>query len=336
MSVAGIENEYGVAVDGVHGDRVDPVTLSAAVVTAGTSLASRWDYATESPLRDARGYHLPRDQADPDLLTDETRYANRLLGNGARFYVDHAHPEYAGPEVTSARDAVAWDQAGDRIVQAAAEQASTVLGARVRVYKNTTDGKGQSYGCHENHLVPRGVPFDAIIAGFTTHLVSRVPFTGAGRVGLGQRGQTEGFQITQRADFFEARVGLETTVRRPLINTRDEPHADVRRWRRLHVITGDALVGQWGTWVKVGAASLVLQAIASGITWPEILNPVAAFRAFSHDPSLQQRWPCSDGVERTALEVQALLWQRCAPADEPWLDDAAAVHAAWGLSLIHI
>ncbi|MGJ6979264.1 depupylase/deamidase Dop [Aestuariimicrobium soli] len=330
MSVAGIENEYGVSLDGVHGDRVDPITLSAAVVTAGTSLASRWDYATESPLRDARGYHLPRDEAVPDLLTDETRYANRLLGNGARFYVDHAHPEYSGPEVTSARDAVAWDRAGDQIVQAAAGSASETLGARVRVWKNTTDGKGQSYGCHENHLVPRSVPFDAIVDGFTTHLVSRVPFTGAGRVGLGQRGDTAGFQISQRADFFEARVGLETTVNRPLVNTRDEPHADVRRWRRLHVITGDALVGQWGTWLKVGAVSLVLQAIAAGVRWPKVLNPVAAFRAFSHDPTLQQRWPCSDGVERTALDLQDLLWRACSPGTETWLDDDHDVHRAWG------
>jgi Pup amidohydrolase len=338
VSVVGIENEYGVAVEGVHGDRVDPITLSAAVVTAGTSLASRWDYATESPLRDARGYHLPRHEALPDQLTDETRYANRLLGNGARFYVDHAHPEYSGPEVTSARDAVAWDRAGDLIVQAAAEQASATLGERVRVFKNTTDGKGSSYGCHENHLVPRGVPFDAIVEGFTTHLVSRVPLTGAGRVGIGQHGEVTGFQIAQRPDFFEARVGLETTVRRPLINTRDEPHADVLRWRRLHVITGDALVGQWGTWLKVGAASLVLQAIAAGLTWPSVLNPVAAFRAYSHDPSLQQRWTCSDGVDRTAVEVQRMLWERVSPVvagavGEWWLDDAGSVHAAWGEAL---
>ncbi|WP_203566451.1 depupylase/deamidase Dop [Aestuariimicrobium ganziense] len=337
MTVIGIENEYGISVAGVPGDAVDPVALSAAVVTAGTPLAARWDFSHESPLRDQRGGHLPRHEALPEMLTneliaDETRHANRLLPNGARFYVDHAHPEYSGPEVRSAGEAVLWDAAGDRIVLDAAAKASERLGLPVRIHKNNTDGKGASYGCHENYLVPRSVPFERIVSQFSAHLVTRSVLCGAGRVGLGQRSQQAGFQLTQRADFFEARAGLETTIRRPVINTRDEPHADPRRWRRLHVITGDALIGQVATSVKVGSAALVLQVIADGQRLlPVLTDPVRAFHQVSHDTTLSVELDCLDGIRRTALQLQREWWQACVDTclDDPWITDAETVLSAW-------
>ena len=334
-AVFGIETEYGVSVAGLAPDQVpDPISLSEAVVRAVDVRAggwrADWNYADESPLVDARGTVLDRRTANPDLLTDVVEYDNVLLGNGARIYVDHAHPEHSGPEVTSAHQAVVYDRAGDTVMRRAAARAGEQSGVTVRLHKNNTDGKGHSYGCHENYLVPRAVPFDDIVRGFTGHLVSRLVVAGAGRVGLGPRSTRAGFQLGQRPDFFEARVGLETTVHRPLVNTRDEPHADPRRFRRLHVITGDATLSETATYVKVGAAALVLAAIDDGVRPPELADPVAAFRDFSHDPSLTASAATTTGERLTALELQRRYF--LAASDVAWevFDDQDAVLRAWG------
>ncbi|MEL4356831.1 MULTISPECIES: depupylase/deamidase Dop [unclassified Luteococcus] len=313
MSILGLETEYGVFVTGLGPEQrqPDPISLSEAVIGAVDAPGTRWDYADEQPLTDARGTVLPRRIAHPDLLTDEVRQANRLLGNGGRSYVDHAHPEWSGPEVTSATDAVIWDRAGDRLHAAAARRASQLTGLEIHLVKNTTDNKGRSYGCHENYLLPRELPFERIVQQFTGFLVSRVVVTGAGRVGLGQAGEQPGFQLSQRADFFERLVGLETTVKRPIINTRDEPHADQRAHRRLHVITGDANLCQVATLVKVGSAQLALRAIVAGAELPQLADPLTALRAFSRDPSCTVTQPCIDGVARTAVELQR-LWLEAA------------------------
>ena len=186
--------------------------LSNHVVKAyGTSVAGQpagWDYETETPLRDIRGYEISRAAAHPDQLTDsDLGMANVILTNGARLYVDHAHPEYSGPEVTSALDAVRYDKAGDAVMAIAGQRATQSLGRSVRLYKNNTDGKGASYGTHENYLLQRSTPFDRVVTQFTAYLVTRQVITGAGRVGIGQASQQPGFQISQRADFFEAEVG---------------------------------------------------------------------------------------------------------------------------------
>ena len=220
--------------------------------------------------------------------------ANVILTNGARLYVDHAHPEYSSPEVTCALDAVRYDKAGEAVMAIAAQRATQSLGRSVRLYKNNTDGKGASYGTHENYLLQRSTPFDRIVTQFTAFLVSRQVITGAGRVGVGQSSQTPGFQISQRADFFEAEVGLETTLNRPIINTRDEPHADASRHRRLHVITGDANLSEISTYLKLGTASWVLRVIEAGELGADVRldGPVAAMRTVSHD----LRWfgnPCT-------------------------------------------
>lgn len=317
MSILGLETEYGVFVTGLGPDQrqPDPISLSEAVIGAVEAPGTRWDYADEQPLVDARGTVLPRRIAHPDLLTDEVRQANRLLGNGGRSYVDHAHPEWSGPEVASATNAVIWDRAGDRLHSAAARRASERTGLSIHLVKNTTDNKGRSYGCHENYLLPRDLPFDRVVEQFTSFLVSRVAVTGAGRVGLGATGERPGFQLSQRADFFERLVGLETTVQRPIINTRDEPHADQGIHRRLHVITGDANLSQVATLVKVGSAQLALRAIIAGTRLPRLVDPLAALRAFSRDPSCTVTQPCDDGIARTAVELQQ-VWA-----------EAAATHA---------
>ncbi len=196
---------------------------------------------------------------------DDLGLANVILTNGARLYVDHAHPEYSAPEVTGPRDAVLWDKAGERVMATAAQRALAVPGTPpIKLYKNNTDGKGASYGTHENYLMARRTPFAEIVRHLTPFFVSRQVVTGAGRVGIGQDGRDDGFQLSQRADFFEVEVGLETTLKRPIINTRDEPHADPEKYRRLHVIIGDANLSEISTYLKVGTTALVLSMIEDG------------------------------------------------------------------------
>jgi Pup amidohydrolase len=244
--VMGTETEYGISVPGQPG--ANAMVTSSQVVNAYQAATSararraRWDFEEENPLRDARGFDLTRDSADATQLTDEDLgLANVILTNGARLYVDHAHPEYSAPECTNPLSGVTWDKAGERVMAEAAARAATVPGAPgIQLYKNNTDNKGASYGCHENYLMRRATPFADIVRHLTPFFVSRQVICGAGRVGLGADGRDEGFQISQRADFFEVEVGLETTLKRPIINTRDEPHADPEKYRRLHVIIGDA------------------------------------------------------------------------------------------------
>ena len=308
----GIETEYGVSVPGQP--HVNAMMMSTAVVTAhaGRSVGDRgasprWDFEQEAPLRDARGYDMSRAEADPSQLTDEDfGLANLVLTNGARLYVDHAHPEYSSPEVTIPLDAVLWDRAGQEIMCAAAEAATSAGPFPIRLYKNNTDNKGASYGCHENYLMRRATPFADIVKHLTAFFVTRQVFTGTGRVGIGQDGRTNGFQLSQRADFFEVEVGLETTLKRPIINTRDEPHADPERYRRLHVIVGDANLSETATYLKMGTTALVLSLIENSAIGDDLslADPVAAMHAVSHDHSLTQVLQLADGREMTAIEMQ--------------------------------
>lgn len=314
---------------------------------------ARWDYDDEDPLQDARGFHLPRASAHPSLLTDDPSRpapsgpagpgapgtagrpalqeverpsveeyddpsaANVILTNGARLYVDHAHPEYSSPEVTTPLDGVRWDVAGERVMLAASRELASFPGSEVVLYKNNVDGKGASYGTHENYLVDRAVPFGVLVELLTPFLVTRQVVVGSGRVGLGPTGAEPGFQLSQRADYVEAEVGLETTLRRPIVNTRDEPHADRRRWRRLHLIIGDANLLEVATYVKLGTTSLVLwvaehlEALADAgvdarteLAALRLADPVSDVQRVSRDLSLRARLRLADGRELTALEIQ--------------------------------
>lgn len=344
----GIETEYGVLQEGRP--LANPMLMSSQIVTtyralaqspAGQRARARWDYDDEDPLADARGFRLDRASAHPSLLTDDPTApapsgdgefqqidrprveeyddpsaANAILTNGARLYVDHAHPEYSSPEVLTPLDAVRWDVAGERVVLASSRSLAEV-GIDVVPYKNNVDGKGASYGTHENFLVDRALPFADLVDGVTPFLVTRQVFAGAGRVGIGPSGQQPGFQMSQRADYMEAEVGLETTLRRPIVNTRDEPHADRERWRRLHLIIGDANLLETATYLKMGTTSLVLWVLENlaaladaGIAVHERLaslrlaDPVGDTQRVSRDLDLGCRLALAGGGTATALEVQ--------------------------------
>ncbi len=326
----GLETEYGIALPG--DPTANPMLLSGRVVQGyGEAHGYRpkrayWDYTSESPLTDARGFQVTRAFAPPSMLTDEwaddPTMANLVLRNGARLYVDHAHPEYSAPEVLTPRDVVIWDRAGEAIMIAAAHL------AEVRLYKNNTDGKGSSYGTHENYLLSRATPFDRIVACLTPFFVARQVICGAGRVGLGQHSEIDGYQLSSRADFFEAEVGLETTFRRPIINTRDEPHATPERYRRLHVIVGDANLAEVATYLKLGMTSLVLTVIEDeagtglfrDLAGLALARPLSALQAISHDPALQVVVDLADGRSMTGLD---LLWA-CYETVRRHLDHAGA------------
>jgi Pup amidohydrolase len=318
--VMGIETEYGVSAPG--DPSANAMLLSSQVVNAyAAPLGSRagrarWDYEDEAPLRDARGWELHRDLADSSQLTDvpdDPGLANVILTNGARLYVDHAHPEYSSPEVSTPRDGVLWDKAGERVMLEAARRIARTPGlAPVNLYKNNTDNKGASYGTHENYLMRRETPFTDIVRYLTPFFVTRQVICGAGRVGLGQDGTGVGFQLSQRADFFEVEVGLETTLKRPIINTRDEPHASADRFRRLHVIIGDATQCEVASLLKLGTTALVLHLIEErGFTRDlSVERPVTALHLVSHDPSLTRLVTMRDGTKVTAIQLQWLFYEQ--------------------------
>lgn len=304
--VLGTETEYGITVR--NQPDFNPVLSSSTVINsyAGERARIQWSFDEESPGRDARGFGF----ADSLPGEVESGLVNVVLTNGARLYVDHAHPEYSTPECTDALEAAKYNKAGEVIMAraVAAVQDRLEPGERMLIHKNNSDGKGNSYGAHENYLVARDVPFGDIVRHFSTFLVTRQVFTGSGKVGAENGRPDVGFQISQRADFFEEEVGLETTLKRPIINTRDEPHADSAQYRRLHVIIGDATRSELQTFLKLGSAALILDALEDGALPEPLLlaDPVSSVWQVSHDPTLRQTLDLIDGRVLTALEAQ---WQ---------------------------
>jgi Pup amidohydrolase len=330
--ICGIETEYGILVRGSADS--NPVSASSMLINAYLSTLEEdrgrrngrrvgWDFEDESPGNDARGDALAA--LAPEI---ETHLVNAVLTNGARYYVDHAHPEFSAPECIHALEALRYDRAGEEILRRSMAAASAALpdGQELVVYKNNSDGKGNSYGCHENYLLDRSTPFQRIITHATTHLVTRQIFTGSGKIGSEAQGTARdevGFQLTQRADFFEEEVGLETTLKRPIINTRDEPHADAQKYRRLHVIAGDANVAEVATFLKLGTTAIVLAMIDDDAAGPPLalLQPVPAMHKVSRDVSLSEPLELADGRRMTALDIQwELLGRARSYADSHGLD----------------
>jgi Pup amidohydrolase len=332
----GTEVEYGVSLPGQPA--ANAMLLSAQVVNAyastlpaGRARRASWDFEEESPLRDARGFDLggTGSAVAQEFIEaeEDAGMANVILPNGARLYVDHAHPEYSSPEVTNPLDVVRWDKAGELVMLAAARRVAAMPGvnAPINLYKNNTDNKGASYGAHENYLCSRDTPFASLVRHLVPFFVTRQVICGAGRVGRGQDGKTAGFQISQRADFFEVEVGLETTLKRPIVNTRDEPHADADRYRRLHVIIGDANLAEISTYLKVGTASLVLAMIEENFLADDlaIAQPVRELHDISHDPALGHLIHLADGRTMTALQLQGEYLDRARKfVDDRYGDDA--------------
>ena len=323
--VIGTETEFGISCPG--NPAVSPIlTSTAAVMSYADALGlgarrTRWDYEPESPLRDARGFDLRRYAMNhaPVLEPNTMGAANLILRNGARFYVDHAHPEYSSPEVTDALSAVIWDKAGEIIMHRAA-RAATQAGIgqdqehwALKTYKNNVDGKGASYGTHENYLYRRDTDMVTIEQGLIPFFVTRQIMTGSGRVGIGQQGDTAGFQISQRADYIETKVSLETTLNRGIINTRDEPHSNADEWKRLHVIIGDANLSECSQFLKVGTTSLVLDAIEAGVDFSDLAleSPVDDVYRVSRDLTCTATLRGEDRkTQRTAIDIQRIYRDR--------------------------
>ncbi|MCD9623068.1 depupylase/deamidase Dop [Rhabdothermincola salaria] len=335
--ICGIETEYGIVMRGT--DDPNPIAASSILITSylndiaeapgtpGPAPKVDWDFEDEQPGTDARGWS-PLEAMAPEV---ETNLVNAVLTNGARYYVDHAHPECSTPECADARSVVVFDRAAERILQRSMAAANRSLppGQEIVIYKNNSDGKGNSYGCHENYLMDREVPFGRIVSQVTPHFVTRQIFCGAGKVGCeaGLGPDEVPFQISQRADFFEEEVGLETTLKRPIVNTRDEPHADASKYRRLHVIIGDANLSEVATFLKVGTTALVLAMIEDDVLPRQFVfaTPVPSLRAVSYDLGLSTPLALADGTTVTALEVQWELYARARKyADDGGLEAVGA------------
>ncbi len=326
--VCGIETEYGVTLRGAADP--NPVLASSMLINGYVEHHKvGWDFEDESPGRDARGF--AREGAMPPEI--ETHLVNTVLTNGARYYVDHAHPEYSTPECSDALELVCADKAGERILARSmlAARRLTEPGQEIVVYKNNSDGKGNSYGTHENYLVDRAVPFAALVRNLLPWFVSRQVFTGAGKVGSENGAAAVDYQISQRADFFEEEVGLETTLKRPIVNTRDEPHADPQQYRRLHVIAGDANLCEVATFLKVGTTAIVLAMIEDGFIAKDlsIIGPVTAMRTVSHDPTCRATVELLDGgaSPRSSCSGSSCAWRRSTPT-RPGSTPAAATTSA--------
>jgi proteasome accessory factor A len=317
----GLESEIGIT-RAQHVEDLDVVAESIALVRAArhSGVRMRWDYSLEDPHVDARGFRVRELRQD----TDEANYFARdsarelsfseiksdlALKNGARYYNDHAHPEYCTPECSTLLELLRQDHAGDQLLMACRQARNEELDNPVVLYKNNTDFQGHSYGCHENYLIPRALPWENLAQAMTAFLVTRQIFTGAGKFGweAEDRFLQPGFQISQRADFFTVLQSVDTMQRRPIVNTRDEPHANEKLYRRFHVIIGDANLSPYANWLKVGTTALVLEAIAQAggrCSGPTLKDPIEALKSISRDPSWS--WECQlvNGEASKAVDVQ--------------------------------
>jgi len=330
--ILGTETEYGII--GRHDPDFDPISRTLLLINSyqrETPLPSLWDYTQESARYDPQAmafddlYDFPELPDQPDALS-----INKVLTNGARYYLDHAHPEYSTPECATLRDLIRYEKAGDRILDQSRELAEQVLadGRHILIYKNNSDHKGNSYGYHENYLLDRNTPFRLIVEQLTPFIVTRQIFCGAGKVGAENSTDPAAYQISQRADFFETEVGLDTMVKRPLINTRDEPHASRDKYRRLHLIIGDANMSEYALYLKVGTTAIVLgmiedQYLPRAFT---LRDPVTALKAISRDLTCRKPVVLDDGSSITPVELQweylRLAQRYCARvADELWAFD---------------
>lgn len=311
LFLAGIETEYGFTVEGHSADEQIEDAIAFVRGYPGPCFAG-WDYRYESPRADLRGFRLEHLAVDPeDAKRDagktygaahEVR-SDRILPNGARFYNDHGHPEYATPECWSLDELVLHDTAGQFVLSRAARELSEKTGLAVSVYKNNTDFHGSSYGTHESYLVPRVLGFERLYNAVTPMLIARQILTGAGKVGS-ESGARADYQVSTRADFFSEPANAETLYRRPVFNTRDEPHAAASDWIRVHVISGDANMIPGCTRRKVGLVklALMLETAQQAPTW-KIHNPVRAFQTVSRDMGREYKIELERRSWTTAYEV---------------------------------
>ncbi len=238
------------------------------------------------------------------------RSSNVFLENGARLYLDvGSHPEYATPECDSILDVVAHDRAGERILEGLVESAEQRLAeegirGQIYLYRNNTDSAGNSYGCHENYLIQRSTDFHRMIDTLIPFLVTRQIWAGAGKLLQTSRGTV--YSLAQRAEHIWEGSSSATTRSRPIINTRDEPHADAERYRRLHVIAGDSNMSEYTTYVKIGSMVALLQMLEDEVVFRDLTleNPIRAIREISHDMTCRRKIRLANGRELSALDIQ--------------------------------
>lgn len=351
----GIETEYGITLE--NETHLDAVKQSIALIKSYRQEDFRpvWDYRGEDPFRDERGFRADHLSNHPDEKEEEARDRERnvkerlsfaeiksdhILVNGARLYNDHAHPEYSTPECSSLFDLVAHDKAGERILQRCAETRSEELGRRVLLYKNNTDFHGHSYGCHDNYLMARAIPFETLKQGILSFFITRQIFAGAGKLGIETEAglATPGhYQLSQRSDFFHVEASVDTMHNRPIVNTRDEPHADPTKYRRLHGIAGDANMSEYATALKVGTTALVI-ALIEQHRIPEnlvILNPIDAIKTVSHDQTYRWMVTTADGRTLSAVDHQReyLALAQKHLSDTPGLPETDWVLTEWEATL---
>jgi len=262
----------------------------------------RWDYDRESlyinTVWDPNGnLQLPREFT-----------LNAVPENGCRFYIDHTHPEISTPCTADFKNVVLWDRAGQEMLGMASRWTRQLRGVRTDLYKNNTDAFGNSYGTHENYLIDRHIDFQRLAYEFIPFAVSRQLYAGAGAVGIGD---DFSFHISQRSRFFSRIQHLQTTARRPIINTRDEPHADPERFRRFHFILGDANLSEWSNYMKVGTTALVLSCLEDDLIECDIglRDPLGALHGISTDFSFKKTYEFFNGNRWTGLEIQKFYWE---------------------------
>jgi proteasome accessory factor A len=269
------------------------------------------------------------------------RSSNVFLENGARLYLDvGSHPEYATPECDSVIDLIAHDEAGERILEALLAAAEVRLheegiSGDVYLFKNNTDSAGNSYGCHENYLVARQGEFARIADVLIPFFVTRQIYCGAGKVLHGPRGAQ--FCLSQRAEHIWEGVSSATTRSRPIINTRDEPHADAERFRRLHVIVGDSNMSEFTTFLKIGVTDLVVRMVEENTVMRDLTleNPIRAIREVSHDITCRRKVKLATGRELSAIEIQKEYFERASRFIERRGADelSARILDEWGSAL---
>lgn len=351
VPLLGLETEYGIVREDL--EHSDPVEESMALLQQCEikNVFRAWAYGQERTHFDLRGFtvsHLAQDDEEDEFCEQDKQRpysywemkSDRVLVNGARFYNDHTHPEYSTPECSGVFELVAHDQAGDRIVRDCVRRRNAQLGGpHLQVFKNNTDYSGHSYGTHDNYLVSRRLPFETWVRYLVPFLVTRQLYAGAGKVGAdGKKVEPfTGLQLGQRSDFIECVLSIETMTQRPIINTRDEPHADTTAYRRLHLILGDANMSPYATALKVGTTRLVLALIDAENLPPalELDDPVHDVQRVSRDRTGTVLLKRAGGGTITPLEIQEWYLEQAARQmgvlDDP--DEANWIVKEWQRTL---
>jgi proteasome accessory factor A len=305
--IPGTETEYGII--GRLDPDVDPLSRPLLLIDDyqnAAMLSAVWDRAREHPRCAPHAIALEElddvpDRADPLSI-------NKVLTDGARYDLDHAHPEYSTPECTNLRHLTRDDKAGDRILDMRRSRAEQALagGQRLLIRRNNSDHKGHSCGYHENHLLDRETPGARIVEDFRPFPVTRQISCGAGEVGAANGTEPAPYRIAQRANVFETEVGLDTVVKRPLLNPRDEAHACRERDRRRHVIAGDAKMSEYTLDLQVGMTAIVLGMSEDESTARSFAlgDPAGTVKAVSRDPTCQRPIRLEDGRTLSLLALQ--------------------------------